>query len=1164
MVVHLEPPGVIAALWSEDEAIKSSAARLDVTLDEIGALVEEGTFTDLLPRLGGALEGVSPADLHARHLVIVPSMAAHRIPWAAAPVSGGRRLVEVTRSIAIAPCLALYATARAPARPRQGALLVTPGEERRVYNARLAFEGREGARLEGRDARLASVLDAARDVDVLVFFTHGERGRGSASLILADTPFTLTHMGDRARLAGMERVEIWACSSGLNHPNRLFLPPAHDAYGIDVEFLRAGVRTSIGTLWNVLDATTGLIAGRYAEALGRGASAVEALAEAQRWYLREFLPEAKAQSDEVSLVRLLESHNLKLGHTLGEEALEGFVTMLEEPKAWAGFRFIGVPEDRPHGEWAPTPPLTDADRAWLEAAFAEPEAELLCWDGEAWLSEARRAALEASTVERAVEVADAYRLRLEGRRVDNLALALGWSALARARASTPAQLHRVDHLEAWILFELLVGGRPIYDLVLWPPVLGWRDAAREAAARLGGAEGACLLALIDAHVARPWRRGDPTPFVQRALSAASALDDPRRRAEALVAIADVAWLCEEIPEDLIERLTAVSLPKGEAFWAARLQSRVNLRARLLTQRAGRDVGLVWWARLLPNADLAASVAWARRLGSEHDEAADTAHDSLSEDLQVLQERAWGPVMGDELGAACRRDAAPDEAWRSGVGQLHYGHIEETGGAYARRLLVDLCLGCDPGLARAARLKWLGALGTRGGYADVSDHLALPALRRTASRLFTEATIALYTTSGPLGATPVETLPDVEGWALRTLIERHPECDPRTPTILAFERAVGGMDAIIEGVLGAGPLVETLQESPELRGYAEALLPTPHLEDIERWIGELGADTLILGVGLGVGGQIVLVLHGEIRGARVSRATRSGLAVAPALMLHLTELLRLPELGGGVEEAHRGAWRGVEAALAPALEELLRDLEIPRGARLLLCAPGPFRRSPLAALEIQGVALLESFDEVIDLPSHTLSMTPSGGPPSVAQLGGEAHPVWRELAELDRAERLSDINAAPHDLPEIRALLSSPRRSTLRIFGEAWEGATGETAGVILAPERVALPSNLDELTLLGNEVVELWFPTVGVLDSLAPLHGGADQAPAWVEHAFTSGAEQVIDLAWRVPEPVLWTVIAHYSHARRRGEPPARALNIGLRACREVTRAAERGAVEAA
>ncbi|MBU0553187.1 CHAT domain-containing protein [Myxococcota bacterium] len=1169
IVVHIEHPGIAVASWIEEGAPRSKGVRFELDPKHLEVLWEDATSLKPLTALGEAFAKLLPSDALARHLVIIPSLTGHRIPWAAVPVAEDVRLVEVVRSIAIAPCLAPYAITRAPTRPRQGTVFVAPGTELKkpVYGDRIAFAGREGRRLEEKDAHLEAVLEAAETADVLAFYTHGQRGEGALGLELVDEPFSEQHMGARERLAGMERVELWACSTGFNSPTRLLLPATHDAYGIDVEFLRAGVRTSIGTLWDVTDATTGLIAGRYGEALAGGRSAVEALAEAQRWYLREFLPQARSQPDEASLMRLLTSHELRWGSTLGEAPRADTVAQLEDLRAWAGFRFIGVPEDRPEGEWYPTPPLTDDDRAWLEAALAEPEEAPIFWMGERWFEGVRREALSEPTFERALGVADAYRLRLEGRRNYNLALALAWGALAEHLTSDPTQARRAQRQEAWTLFEAFVGERPAHEMLFWPPMAGWLPVARAAAERLGGAEGGCLTALIEAHATRPWL-GPPSPtFVERVLSEINGIESLRTRAEVLTAVSDLAWSCGDIPEHLIERLVdlliSLKLPKGEAFWAAQLQSRINLRVCLLRQRHGDHSGPGWWGELLPNADLAASIAWAGRLAHEHDEATDMAHKSFSEDAQQLQSRVWGRLEGEDLANACRRTASPDDAWHCAIGGPNSVRVKLSGGENARHILTELCLSCDPGLARAAKLKWLGALLERGAE-PFSALLGTPALRRTVLRIFAEVTTTFYSTGETLGATPVEALADAEGWALRTILDRHIHCDPSAPAILALERALEDIDGDIERVAGRGTLLGVLEKILELRADKEALYPKHFLEEIERWLGERGANTLMLGLGFGIGSQVVLALYGELGGRGISRATRSEVGVAPGLMNHLTHLLRLPEMEGGAEARHESAWRALEVALAPRLEALLGDLEIPRGARLLLCAPGPFRHLPLWALEVRGRSLLERFDEVIHLPSHTLS-TPSGpGASSVAQIGGEGHPIWRELAGLDRADRLSDTPARAADLPEIRALARHPQRRVVRIFGEVRAGSTSEMAGVIVGPERRMLPQNLDEPTLLGNEVVELWFPTTGGFDSLSPLYSGVDQLPAWVEHAFTSGAGTVIDLAWRVPEPVLWTVIAHYCHARRRGASPERALNIGLRACRAVIRTAEEGATQAA
>ncbi|MFO0750330.1 MAG: CHAT domain-containing protein [Myxococcota bacterium] len=80
----------------------------------------------------------------------------------------------------------------------------------------------------------------------------------------------------------MQRVELWACESGVDVDTSGLGPTADEPYGMDGTFLLAGVRSTIGTLWPVYDALTGAVARRFRTRLA-GMRADEALHRAKRW-----------------------------------------------------------------------------------------------------------------------------------------------------------------------------------------------------------------------------------------------------------------------------------------------------------------------------------------------------------------------------------------------------------------------------------------------------------------------------------------------------------------------------------------------------------------------------------------------------------------------------------------------------------------------------------------------------------------------------------------------------------------------------------------------------------------------------------------------------------------------------------------------------------------
>ncbi len=370
------------ALWWEGGEVVGRATRVAVPREALQRLwidpdgEQEASTSERMPLLdllaGIDLTPVLPSGPRGR-LVVLPSLAASRVPWAAVGPRG-ETLLDRFEAIVHLPMLTPLQMRQSPTPPREGVLVVAPGGAPEGFATKhhdLAFaeEHPEERRLRGSDASIAGVLAAARGATCVTFFAHGDHGGDEeGTLRLADGPLHPSELGDAFR--GCERVELWACRSGVNQPFDWLTPLVDEAFGLDIAFHRAGARSSIGTLWSVSDLVTGQIARRYRLGLRRGMQAPEALASAQRWWRDRAVPSLRrglleAPSSQASRVweDLLGVPAEPVEHfgLLGPQAedeppsigqVDVWLRDLDDPRAWAGYRFVGVCERGPVEPWS--------------------------------------------------------------------------------------------------------------------------------------------------------------------------------------------------------------------------------------------------------------------------------------------------------------------------------------------------------------------------------------------------------------------------------------------------------------------------------------------------------------------------------------------------------------------------------------------------------------------------------------------------------------------------------------------------------------------------------------------------------------------------------------------------------------------------------------------
>jgi hypothetical protein len=365
---------LIVAAWHEKGKIATGTHRLPIGRDlwrllktalgrELGPA--RGALTAMLERLD-----LSPALPEGRRerVVVLPSSGAAFLPLGALGPSG-KRLLDRFESIIWLPSLYPLRTRQDAHPPREKALIVTPGGTK-LSDLAVGNACSDEVRIDGADATRAQVLDRAATTDVVCFYTHGrhERVKGP-SVELTDGIIGPSDLSNQ--WGGVERVELWACETGVSIPADPLTPPGVDEpSGLDFAFLGAGVRSAIGTLWEVPEIVTAAIVRRYRRHVTSGSDPARALADAQRWWLVEGLPsllgllDGRSQQDAIAAFVSSLGGEGPMADALGTlgprrdpskpmdaSEIQRWREHLTCPVSWAGFRFVGVPDRRPHTHW---------------------------------------------------------------------------------------------------------------------------------------------------------------------------------------------------------------------------------------------------------------------------------------------------------------------------------------------------------------------------------------------------------------------------------------------------------------------------------------------------------------------------------------------------------------------------------------------------------------------------------------------------------------------------------------------------------------------------------------------------------------------------------------------------------------------------------------------
>lgn len=444
-----------------------------------GASISEALAL-LLPRLdiGGSLP-----DRHVEHVVVLPSLLAALIPWAAAGTVG-RTLLDRADAISYLPNLSPRVVRQRTPDERSGTLLVAPGdrcyeEPTRFHDLAFSTVLDAETALFGPTATRERVLSEAAWADVVSLYTHGQHVAGrSSALSFADGDLSLDEL-DRS-WHGCERVELWACQSGVNVSTDWLTPMVDEAFGIDVAFHHAGVRSTIGSLWSVPALVTAHLVRRYREGLVAGRDPRRALADAQRWWRDDVipnLPRVLASTPEREVPDAIQSllgtrpspgdldttlGAMRANAPLAQDKQAALIRDFSTPAAWAGFRFMGVVGRSPVIVTGDSlRPLTSDERAEVDALLASKPAPVRDVDALHRERLAEATALDPQafpTGGQAVRVARRYAERGLGSMRHNLLRGLSWIHEALATPGLSADEVRALSVEAtWLWTELARG-----------------------------------------------------------------------------------------------------------------------------------------------------------------------------------------------------------------------------------------------------------------------------------------------------------------------------------------------------------------------------------------------------------------------------------------------------------------------------------------------------------------------------------------------------------------------------------------------------------------------------------------------------------------------------------------------------------------------------------
>jgi CHAT domain len=1203
---------LVVAVWSDEGKLAANAHRMSIPRDqwqllraalETSAAPPHRALTAMLERLD-----LSPALPEGRRerVVVLPSSGAAFLPLGALGPPR-KRLLDRFDSIIWLPSLFPLRTRQDAHPPRERTLIITPPGTNRSDVA-IGHTADGEIRLEGERATRTQVLEHAATADVVCFYTHGRHDETQGpSIELADKGIGLNDLS--SRWTGIERVELWACETGVNIPADPLIPPDVDEpFGLDFSFLRVGARSAIGTLWEVPELVTAAIVRRFRSNVAVGRDPAHALADAQRWWLAEGLP---------SLLDLLASRPpadafAAFAASLGGEAITGdeletlgrpsapdepldpkelqrWREYLECPVSWAGFRFVGVPERRPLQRWTDEharPIDEDVKRQVRQLIESAPEARE---DLEEWrareLDELERRTPGAPTPEQAITAARLLRDRITSSHTHNLLAGLAWLHEALACEPPTAEARAGLAIEAAHLWLDLATGEALHP-VLGGPSVGARTRVRALLEGQGGddpdlATARARLAYLDAADAsldlgeaarQAWQLlgsdlGPPSPTyaaIRRALAACEWFSAaPSSAAGAATRVIEHA--------DELLRLLSSSWPDGSFVgpMARLVEARNTLACQLDPQREVID----HLGALTPRELARATNRQARSLAKMGPPATQPVLALLSKALGQMEGAVWG-WPSDRM-PLVSSSGTTGRAYRDLLGRYAAGKAQVT--HEAAHVIACLQYACDLRLAfRHNMMRLATAQATLRE--PLYQRLWWPLRNRDALWTALVDTVDLVRPEGGVPKPPVldpftrtahalqhetSSMLDATGWVLGKLCgwRADGEAEARTAAYQAVRMAGNRTRSIREiwDTIRTAERTFVEQQGGEEGRFDELLDPGIVLDQNEAFLREIPAGYGILALSLDdnydlVGGCLWRDQRGP--GQRLKRIADPALTKLVRDLVSPRQQDNAPIQGRCAERQE--AWTRLSQWLAPHLHALWGD-GLTTKLHWQVLAPGALRSLPLLGLYAGKKRIAAHVESLVHVPALRFSKLPSPTPRAVraacllarARDDGDTSFGEASIETLRRAfpcEVLDPQALRGRDIVEAEALDAvAEELASLRLYGVgAPESLNATTAGLRLEGGRTLGVHNLVNLRLGRCDSVEIWACVAGGSDVLPLLRNDTDRLPGFVADFLGAGARGVLDLAWPIPDLVKAVVCEQFGFARSRTEWGPTALRYAV------------------
>lgn len=1172
------------AVWFDGEELTGKIETMPVNIDQISSLVSMARGEDITARGDGdgverLLEALSLANLledAPKHtLYVLPSMYTSLIPWGAAGANGART-IDLFDELIFLPMLTPLMLERAWSRPREGTVLVAPGEAMTPptrFHA-LAFERiQEGdVELSGQDATSARVNRESASAEVVAFYTHGHRSDHLTGVLsLAGEELYFPDAFER-NWYGCERVELWACQSGVNLPHDILTPAVDEAFGLDLEFQRIGVRSTIGTFWKVPDLVTAFLVREYRRRLSEGARAPAALAGAQRWWCNEGAPEFASCLEEGSFEEAIarfadtpgarvDEIDISLEEVLGParrrnerapdspEEMERIRRFLAHPLSWAGYRFSGVCGATPtRVTEAPDNELTPEEQEAYERLLDSPEPRTALTIDEAFeeaLSEARTLdPTRSPTMEQAVKVARLYALHRPSARRHNLLRGLAWLHEARAEND---RLLRVE--SAWLWYELAHGQCPhVTDLAPGTPEPAYLLRAREAVANVPGPEASLVSRLLDVLEVRLSAPGEaPEGVAEQLHDSLAQLEegDLFIYSRALLAVAEV-FVGHEAGGPLASRLVSVMERVPESLE----QETVLQRLRCMLSYIDEDVTAPSPGWLL-HRQMRWSLEWLNRLASPMNPQVDIAlGEHVSQLFNCMDADFWGEFF-TPLAERWRYTGEPERPHRRMVGGYITQRLaQSTNERTVEHVMATLLHLGDMRIPPLQKFSALEGMISRAGHdQDVGPWTIIRLRRELLLHLEDCARIVAPNSSGvPTIHQPdvfdatiralsqVRDFRDAAGWMLtQKVVEREGITDRAA---FSTECYILGLEEYLHALLSR---LDTGREELDVSFFE----PDYSLTRSRHALLQRAASEVILGIVEGGADELVCVALWSTDEGVESRCFVSDMGDALLVWEDLWRVCsHIEELSTFDEER----FSRIVGMFLPGLEEVLDG--VPHGRTLSVVAPGSLRSIPWAGVIAQSPSLRGRFAGVQSSLRLTSEESRSGARQDAkilcldgtlraeeATCFGSAvvstrRSYSRNLTALEPSQPIPDGVIVEVDAMEPRA----HDAASLRIYARSSNGTMNPSSeGLTLRYDRTMTTRNLSNTHFSDYQLAEIWACSGNVGEARAGRTRDRDVMPEMVRALLLSGAAAVLDIAWEIPDltkALVYEAFGRLSHSR--------------------------------